>query len=212
MSVQEKLPGVQICAAQMPAEHVCDELHAVVVEASPSGLHNCRLLPTQVALPGVHTHAPQSCVVGLQLVPPPHAVVAPYRRPSALQLRVPVDPTQPGVPGEHSHPTHAPPLHDCPALHGLALQLRPSAAQVSTVLVLPLAQRSAPAVQMRVRHTPTLQLSDDPHGNVALVCPSALHTERAANEAHVAVPGAHVHAAHIPSPRQAFIAGHAAVP
>ena len=77
MSVQEKLPGVQICAAQMPAVHVCDALHAVVVEASPSGLHTWRLLPTQVALPGVQAQPPHIPVEAVQLFIVGHAVVAP---------------------------------------------------------------------------------------------------------------------------------------
>ena len=94
MSVQEKLPGVQSQFAHTPAEHVCDAPHAVVVEASPSGLHTWRLLPTQVALPGVQAQPPHIPVEAVQLFIAGHAVVAPYPRPSALHIRVPVVPTQ----------------------------------------------------------------------------------------------------------------------
>lgn len=136
--------------AHTPAAHVCIDPHAVVVYPRPSELHTRVELPTHVDVPGVQSHAPHRPVVGVQLVPLEHGVVAPYPRPSGLHACVPVEPTQPGVPGVHTHGTQTPPPHDWPAAHATIVYPRPSAAHVSTTFVVPLAQRVVPGVQTRV--------------------------------------------------------------
>lgn len=71
-SAQENAPGAHTCDAQAPPLHVVPEAHAVVVAPSPSELQTTRLLPTQVAVPGVQTHPAQVPVVVLQLAPLGH--------------------------------------------------------------------------------------------------------------------------------------------
>ena len=63
-------------------------------------------------------------------------------------------------------------------------------------------------------HAPAAQPCPAPHGTVAYPCPSALHTCCDVVLAHTgpALPGVHIHGVQTPTPRQAFIAGHAAVP
>jgi hypothetical protein len=72
-SAQENAPGVQTCDAQALPLQVVPAAQAVVVAASPSLLQTTRLLPTQVAVPGVQTHPAQVPVVVLQLAPLGHA-------------------------------------------------------------------------------------------------------------------------------------------
>ena len=209
-STHEYVPGVHTQFAQRPAAQVCVDPHAVVVEPRPSALQTWRLLPAQSALPGVHTHAPQSPVLGVQLEPAAQLVVAENDSPSALQVCVPVEPTQLVDPGVQTHGVHAPALHDCPAAQVVASQRRPSAEQTSARLVLPAAQRAAPGVQTRARHEPSRQLSAVPHGVAVVPCPSGVHTSRADAEAQVDAPGAHLHGVQAPAPVQAFIAAHGA--
>ena len=63
-------------------------------------------------------------------------------------------------------------------------------------------------------HAPAAQPCPAAHATVAYPCPSALHTCRDVVLAHTGPvpPGVHIHGVQTPTPRQAFIAGHAAVP
>lgn len=60
---------MQIHATHAPPLHVVPAPQGVVVAPRPSRLQATRLLPTQVAVPGVQTHPAQVPMLGLQLVP-----------------------------------------------------------------------------------------------------------------------------------------------
>lgn len=56
---------------------VCAAPHAVEVYPKPSAVHTRRVLPVQLAEPGVQTQPAQRPVASAQLEPDPHAVVGP---------------------------------------------------------------------------------------------------------------------------------------
>ena len=88
------------------------------------------------------------------------------------------------------------------------------AVSASPIMKLPAGTRTVPAGHAGVTQSPPLHDCPAAHATVAYPCPSALHTCRAVVLAHTmpVPPGVHIHGVQTPTPRQAFIAGHAAVP